>query len=131
MAVQEDLDLWGSQPVGILLTIKQTAQMLSLSRSTIYELIGGGVLEVVHVAAALGYQLTPSSLSSPSCVPTPAGDGTVNAGRVDAGLRPPAARGSDGTATGGGPGEVGCSPARAGSTALHGLSSRPHYTALH
>lgn len=49
MAVQQELDLWGSQPARILLTIKQTAEMLSLSRSTIYELIGDGTLEVVHV----------------------------------------------------------------------------------
>ena len=39
VAIQEELDLWGSQPVRILLTIKQTAQVLSLSRSTVYELI--------------------------------------------------------------------------------------------
>jgi excisionase family DNA binding protein len=49
MAVQEELDLWGRQPPPILLPIKQTAQMLSLSRSTVYELIRDGVLEVVHV----------------------------------------------------------------------------------
>ena len=49
MAIQEELDLWGSQPARVLLTIKQTAQMLSLSRSTVYELIRDGVLEVVHV----------------------------------------------------------------------------------
>ena len=49
MAVQEELDLWGSEPARVLLTIKQTAQMLSLSRSTVYELIGDGALEVVHV----------------------------------------------------------------------------------
>ena len=49
MSIQEELDLWGSQPARILLTIKQTAQMLSLSRSTVYELIRDGLLEVVHV----------------------------------------------------------------------------------
>ena len=49
MAIQEELDLWGSQRERILLTIKQTAQVLSLSRSTVYELIRDGLLEVVHV----------------------------------------------------------------------------------
>ncbi len=49
MAIQEELDLWSSQPARILLTIKETAQSLSLSRSTVYELIRDGVLEVVHV----------------------------------------------------------------------------------
>jgi excisionase family DNA binding protein len=49
VAIQEELDLWGSRPARVLLTIKQTAQILSLSRSTIYELIGGGVREVAPV----------------------------------------------------------------------------------
>ena len=48
MAVQGELDLSASQPP-VLVTIRQAAQMLSLSRSTVYDLIRDGTIEVVHV----------------------------------------------------------------------------------
>jgi excisionase family DNA binding protein len=41
------LTIPGSEPV--LVTIKEAARMLSLSRSTVYELIAEGRLEVVHI----------------------------------------------------------------------------------
>jgi excisionase family DNA binding protein len=49
MAVQGELDLSASQTPPVLVTIRQAAQMLSLSRSTVYELIRDGTIEVVHV----------------------------------------------------------------------------------
>ncbi len=49
MAVQGELDLSASQPPPVLVTIRQAAQMLSLSRSTVYELIRDGTIEIVHV----------------------------------------------------------------------------------
>jgi excisionase family DNA binding protein len=49
MAIQEELDLWGADARPALITIKQAAQVLNLGRSTIYELIADGQLEVVHI----------------------------------------------------------------------------------
>jgi excisionase family DNA binding protein len=49
MAVREEVDPRTPDPLPALLTIKQAARMLSLGRSTIYELIADGRLEVVHV----------------------------------------------------------------------------------
>lgn len=37
----------------LLLTVEATAQRLSLSRSTVYELIGRGELRAVHVGRAV------------------------------------------------------------------------------
>jgi len=48
MTIQGELDLW-PDPSPVLVTIKQAALMLSLGRSTVYELIGDGKLEVVHI----------------------------------------------------------------------------------
>jgi len=48
MTIQGELDLW-PDPAPVLVTIKQAALMLSLGRSTVYELIGDGKLEVVHI----------------------------------------------------------------------------------
>ncbi len=49
MAVGEELDPRTPDPLPALLTITQAARMLSLGRSTIYELIADRHLEVVHV----------------------------------------------------------------------------------
>jgi excisionase family DNA binding protein len=49
MAIQEELDLWGADARPALITIKQAAQLLNLGRSTVYELIAAGQLEVVHI----------------------------------------------------------------------------------
>jgi excisionase family DNA binding protein len=49
MAIQEELDLWAPQPTPALLTVKQAAQVLNVGRSTLYELITAGSLEVVHI----------------------------------------------------------------------------------
>jgi excisionase family DNA binding protein len=49
MAVQGELDLWAPDPEPALLTIRQAARVLNLGRSTIYELISDGRLEVVHI----------------------------------------------------------------------------------
>jgi excisionase family DNA binding protein len=49
MAVQDELDLWAAELRPALLTIKQAAQVLNLGRSTVYELIADGRLEVVHI----------------------------------------------------------------------------------
>jgi len=49
MAVQDELDLRASDPQPVLLTVKQAARMLNLGRSTVYELIADGRLEVVHI----------------------------------------------------------------------------------
>lgn len=38
-----------SEPGPTLVTVKQAARMLSLGRSTVYELIAAGRLEVVHI----------------------------------------------------------------------------------
>jgi excisionase family DNA binding protein len=47
VAIQEELGLWRPDPM--LLTVSQVAQVLNLGRSTVYELIAAGKLEVVHV----------------------------------------------------------------------------------
>jgi excisionase family DNA binding protein len=49
MAIQEELDLWPADAAPALITIKQAARVLNLGRSTIYELIAAGQLEVVHI----------------------------------------------------------------------------------
>ena len=49
MAIQEELDLWPADAPPALITIKQAARVLNLGRSTIYELIAAGQLEVVHI----------------------------------------------------------------------------------
>lgn len=38
-----------SEPGQALVTVKQAARMLSLGRSTVYELIAAGRLEVLHI----------------------------------------------------------------------------------
>ncbi len=51
MTVQDQLDLWGqgAEAVPVLVTVKEAGRMLAVSRSTVYELIGAGELEVVHI----------------------------------------------------------------------------------
>jgi excisionase family DNA binding protein len=49
MAVPDELDPWAAEPRPALLTIKQAARVLNLGRSTVYELIADGRLEVVHI----------------------------------------------------------------------------------
>jgi excisionase family DNA binding protein len=49
MAIQEELDLWPTDARPALITIKQAARILNLGRSTVYELIAEGQLEVVHI----------------------------------------------------------------------------------
>jgi excisionase family DNA binding protein len=49
MAVQDELDLRPAEPRPALLTVKQAARVLNLGRSTVYQLIADGRLEVVHI----------------------------------------------------------------------------------
>jgi excisionase family DNA binding protein len=49
MAVQDELELWAAEPRPALLTVKQAARVLNLGRSTVYQLIADGRLEVVHI----------------------------------------------------------------------------------
>jgi excisionase family DNA binding protein len=49
MAVQDELDPRAAELRPALLTVKQAARVLSLGRSTVYELIADGRLEVVHI----------------------------------------------------------------------------------
>jgi excisionase family DNA binding protein len=49
MAVLGELEPWGAELRPALLTVKQAARVLNLGRSTVYELIADGRLEVVHI----------------------------------------------------------------------------------
>ncbi len=49
MAVQDELDPWAPELQPALLTVKQAARVLNLGRSTVYQLIADGRLEVVHI----------------------------------------------------------------------------------
>ncbi len=49
MAVHRELDQWASERVSALLTIQQAARILNVGRSTVYNLIDDGRLEVVHI----------------------------------------------------------------------------------
>jgi excisionase family DNA binding protein len=49
MAVQDELELWAAEPRPALLTVKQAARVLNVGRSTVYQLIADGRLEVVHI----------------------------------------------------------------------------------
>ena len=49
MAVQDELELWAAEPRPALPTVKQAARVLNLGRSTVYQLIADGRLEVVHI----------------------------------------------------------------------------------
>ena len=49
MAVQAELDLGAPELRPALLTVKQAARVLNLGRSTVYQLIADGRLEVVHI----------------------------------------------------------------------------------
>jgi excisionase family DNA binding protein len=55
MTVHDQLDLWGDDERAVprLLTVKEAGRVLSVSRSTIYELIAAGRLEVVHIGRAV------------------------------------------------------------------------------
>lgn len=45
----EAVNPWSEEPRPALLTIKQAAGMLNLGRSTVYQLIADGRLDVVHI----------------------------------------------------------------------------------
>jgi excisionase family DNA binding protein len=49
MAVRDEIDAWAAEPRPALLTVKQAARVLNLGRSTVYQLIADGRLEVVHI----------------------------------------------------------------------------------
>src|SRR5262245_3824827 len=49
MAAKYETDPWAAEPGPALLTVKQAARVLSLGRSTVYQLIADGRLEVVHI----------------------------------------------------------------------------------
>jgi len=54
MAIQPELDLWVSDAaVPTLVTVKEAGRILSVSRSTLYELIAGGHLETVHIGRSV------------------------------------------------------------------------------
>jgi len=70
MAIQEELDLWAADAPPALITIKQAARVLNLGRSTVYELIAGGQLEVVHIGRSARIPADPSPPSSTASEPT-------------------------------------------------------------
>ncbi len=45
----ETVNPWSEEPRPALLTVKQAAGMLNLGRSTVYQLIADGRLDVVHI----------------------------------------------------------------------------------
>jgi excisionase family DNA binding protein len=55
MAIQNELDLRsrGGESVPHLVTVKEAARILSIGRSSVYELIGSGRLEVVHIGRSV------------------------------------------------------------------------------
>ncbi|HZQ58113.1 MAG TPA: helix-turn-helix domain-containing protein [Acidimicrobiales bacterium] len=55
MGAHEQLDLWNinEEPATRLVTVTEAGRMLSVSRSTVYELIGAGRLEVVHIGRSV------------------------------------------------------------------------------
>jgi excisionase family DNA binding protein len=55
VAIQNELDLGsrGGAPVPNLITVKEAAYILSISRRRVYELIGSAQLEVVHIGRSV------------------------------------------------------------------------------
>ncbi|HVM65351.1 MAG TPA: helix-turn-helix domain-containing protein [Acidimicrobiales bacterium] len=55
MATHDQLDLWSTNeaPPTRLLTVNEAGRLLAVSRSTVYELIGAGRLEVVHIGRSV------------------------------------------------------------------------------
>ena len=55
MTVQDQLDLWGAEKAAVprLLTVKEAGRILAISRSSVYELIGSGRLETVHIGRSV------------------------------------------------------------------------------
>jgi excisionase family DNA binding protein len=46
---QKAISPWGEELRPVLLTVKQAARVLNLGRSTVYQLIADGRLDVVHI----------------------------------------------------------------------------------
>jgi excisionase family DNA binding protein len=54
MAIHDQLDLWGADvTVPTLLTVKEAGRILAISRSSLYELIGCGHVETVHIGRSV------------------------------------------------------------------------------
>jgi len=54
MTIHDQLDLRASDnTIPVLLTVKEAGRILSISRSSVYELIGAGRLEVVHIGRSV------------------------------------------------------------------------------
>ena len=55
MTVQDQLDLWGAENAAVprLLTVKEAGRILAISRSSVYELIGSGQLETLHIGRSV------------------------------------------------------------------------------
>ena len=66
MATHEQLNLWhvSEAPTARLLTVKEPADLLAVSRSTVYELIGSGKLEVLHIGRSARIPLDAVLLTS-------------------------------------------------------------------
>jgi excisionase family DNA binding protein len=62
MTIQNELDLWPRDPAPVpaLVTVKDAGRILSVSRSTVYQLISSGRLEVVHIRRSVRVPSTPS-----------------------------------------------------------------------
>ena len=54
MTIQRQLDLWDTESaVPALLTVREAGRLLAISRSSVYELIGAGKLETVHIGRSV------------------------------------------------------------------------------
>jgi len=55
MAIQPELDLWANENTAraALVTVKEAGRILSISRSSVYELIAARRLEVVHIGRSV------------------------------------------------------------------------------
>ena len=79
MTVQDQLDLWGDGAAApALVTVGDAGRILAVSRSTVYELIGAGKLEVVHIGRSVRVPLDALAAFVASLRKEPAGGAPGN-----------------------------------------------------